>query len=335
MTISSIGDLAMSFQMRRDTAQAKLQLSRHTQELSSGVTIDVAAHLKGDFTRLSSIESDLVRLDGFQSVTEEHRHFVTTQQSVVQKLRDLGSLSATFLSLPEVANSTFVESAGSEALTTFEAAIQSLNTQSGGRTVFSGVAVDQPAVAPADTILTELEAALTVAGATTALDVANVVTDWFATGGGYDTTGYVGQSAASTPIRLSENETARPPVTAEDDAVRAQLAHFAMGALIGRNTLSIDQGELRELVRISGEALLGSNEQLVVLQAQIGRSENQIERAATEIAAQRDAMRLAKAELIEVDPYESATALQRAEAQLQTMYTITSRLSRLSLVEYL
>lgn len=335
MTISSIGDLAMNFQMRRDTAQAKAQLSRHTQELSSGVTIDVTAHLRGDFTRLSRIESDLVKLDGFRSITEEHGHFVTTQQSIIQKLRDLGSLSTTFLSLPEVANSTFVSSAGAEALTTFEAAVQSLNTQSGGRTVFSGVGVNQPAVAPADAILTELEAALTAAGATTALDVANVVTDWFAAGGGYDTTGYVGQSASASPVRLSENEVARPPATAQDDAIRAQLANFAMGALIGRNTLSIDQDEVRQLIRISGEALLGSNEQLVVLQAQIGRSENQIERAATENAAQRDALRLAKAELIEVDPYESATALQRAEAQLQTMYTITGRLSRLSLVEYL
>ena len=69
--------------------------------------------------------------------------------------------------------------------------------------MFSGVGVNQPAVAPADAILTELETALTAAGASTASDVANVVTDWFAVGGGYDTTGYVGQSASASPVRLS------------------------------------------------------------------------------------------------------------------------------------
>jgi flagellar hook-associated protein 3 FlgL len=335
MTISSIGDLAMSFQMRRDTAQVRAQLSRHTQELSSGVTLDIATHLRGDFTRLSSIENDLVKLDGFRVVTEEHRLHVTTQQSVIQKLRDLGSLSATFLSLPEVINSATIASAGAEALGSFEAAVQGLNTQAGGRTAFSGVGVHQPAIAPADTVLTEIETAIATAGATTAADIAVVVTDWFAPGGGYDTLGYIGDIASSVPVRLSDTETAPPPVTAEDGAIRDHLANLALGALVGRNNLTIGQDEVRQLIRLTGEALLSSSEGLVSLQARIGQSENQVERASIEISVQTDALQLARAELIEVDPYESATALQRAEVQLQTMYTLTSRLSRLSLVEYL
>ncbi len=39
--------------------------------------------------------------------------------------------------------------------------------------------------------------------------------------------------------------------------------------------------------------------------------------------------------LISVDPYETASKLQEAQTQLETLYSITARMSRLSLVNFL
>ena len=40
-------------------------------------------------------------------------------------------------------------------------------------------------------------------------------------------------------------------------------------------------------------------------------------------------------EIVAADPFDAATGLQAAEAQLEALYTLTARLSRLSLTEYL
>ena len=42
-----------------------------------------------------------------------------------------------------------------------------------------------------------------------------------------------------------------------------------------------------------------------------------------------------RAEILAADPYETATALSQTEASLQNLYALTSRLSRLSLTDYL
>ena len=52
-------------------------------------------------------------------------------------------------------------------------------------------------------------------------------------------------------------------------------------------------------------------------------------------AAEATALGLAREALIGADPYEAAAALEAAETQLETLYTLTARISRLSLVNFL
>lgn len=335
MTITSIGDLAANFQLRHDTARIKQDLTRITAELSSGVKADVVDHLGGDFGYLAGIEQGIARLSSYRAITEEHSLVIASQQQSLGKLREFGEISTTFLSLPDAANRTLIRNAGAEALANFASALSTLNTQVGGRIVFSGVATNLPAVADSETILASVEAELLVAGAASAQDVVTVVNDWFAAGGAYETVGYIGGAASTTDVVLSDYEVSDPPVTAEDDAIRRQLASLALGALLGRDVLAGDLDAQGDLARLTGESLLASGEDLIALQAQLGGVEAQIERASVEISAEADALALAKAQLIEVDPYDAASELQTAESQLQMIYAITARLSRLSLVEYL
>ena len=44
---------------------------------------------------------------------------------------------------------------------------------------------------------------------------------------------------------------------------------------------------------------------------------------------------IARLGIVSMDPYDAATALTEAESQLDTLYTVTARLSRLSLANYL
>lgn len=334
MTISSVGDLAISTQLRRDTARTSNNITRLTSELSSGVSTDLATRFKGDFGALSGLERGISRSESFKVVIAEQRLVFSTQQATLEKLRGLGELAGTFLTLPESANATLIDNAGAEALASFNTAFGSFNAQIGGKTIFSGVDTDRPALEDAEIVLSAIEAELVTAGAATASDVETVVTAWFSVGGGFDTVGYLG-GPEMNGTRISESETTQAPITAAAQEIRDQFAALTLGALLGRNVLSGNLEEQGNLIQTAAENLLAASEGLVSLQSRLGTVENQIERASVEVTTEGDALQLARASLIEIDPYEAAIELQGAETQLQAIYAITARLSRLSLVDYI
>ena len=51
--------------------------------------------------------------------------------------------------------------------------------------------------------------------------------------------------------------------------------------------------------------------------------------------AETSALEIARTDILAIDPYRTATELQSTETRLETLYTLTARLSRLSLSEYL
>jgi flagellar hook-associated protein 3 FlgL len=74
---------------------------------------------------------------------------------------------------------------------------------------------------------------------------------------------------------------------------------------------------------------------MVNLQAQVGFSEARIEALTVRHSTERASLEMARNDLLSVDPYQSATELEQVQFQLQSLYAITSRMSQLSLVNYL
>ncbi|MCV6591678.1 MAG: flagellin [Silicimonas sp.] len=335
MNITSIGDLARTLQLQRDTGRIKDDLNRLTKELSSGVDSNLVQKFKGNFQPLAGVERGLQRAESYLVVISEHQLVVDAQQGALGTLRELGDISSALLRAQETGDPTLVTSAGYDALARFTSALGNLNTQVGGQSVFSGVATDQAALADVETVLTAIETEITTAGAATAEDVAQVVRDWFATGGGFDTVGYLGGTQAGSGPQLSDGEVARGPITADQDGIRTFLAGLAMSSLLGRDVLAGDNVERGQLAQISGFELVEANDEIINLQADIGASEGQLGRARAEVMAESEMLQMTRTRLVEADPYETAVELQSAETQLQTLYTITSRLSRLTLTGYL
>ena len=336
MSLISIGDLAQSQQLRRDNGRLKNDLNRLASELSTGRVRDTAKHLGGDLNQLSGIERGLTRLVGFATVIDEVRLEVTARQSAVDAIRHLGQgVSSALLLVSGGSDPTLVNNAVRDAATKFDSVLSALNTHVGGRSVFAGTATDSPAVADRDAILNAIEAEILIAGAVTADDVRTVVEAWFASGGGFETIGYVGGTNAIPAMALSDTETLGPPPKADDARVRAALSGFAMAALVDRGVLSIDPTERTALARQAGEALLNADRPLIDLQVEIGEGEAQVERADTEVSSETNALKIARGELISTDPFDIATQLESVETQLRSLYAVTAKLQRLSLAEYL
>ncbi|HMO72969.1 MAG TPA: flagellin, partial [Paracoccaceae bacterium] len=229
------------------------------------------------------------------------------------------------------AASAMIAPAAREATSAFEAAVAALNTRLGDRSLFAGVATDGPALAPARDILDAI--ALAAAAETTAAGVEAAVGAWFA-----DPAGFAAQflgGAPRAPLLLSSEDTATLAVTALDPALRDTLASLALGALIDRGTPPLPDAERGALAQRAGERLLAGQTARAELQAAVGTQEGRIAAAARRNTAETAALEIARAGLLSVDPADTATRLQATQTQLETLYAVTVRLSRLSLADFL
>jgi flagellar hook-associated protein 3 FlgL len=71
------------------------------------------------------------------------------------------------------------------------------------------------------------------------------------------------------------------------------------------------------------------------LQGRLGLTQARIDQAQTRNTAEQSMLEIARADLVAIDPFEAATRMEAAQTQLETLYSVTARLSRLSLVDFL
>jgi flagellar hook-associated protein 3 FlgL len=211
--------------------------------------------------------------------------------------------------------------------------VSSLNSAAGGRSLLAGNATDTNPLADVETFRSELTNA--VAGATSVADVEAAVTAWFAPGGGFDTIGYTGSATPLNDFRLGDNRKVDMSLTAQDPAIAEVLKATAIAALVDEGVFAGDTESQLALVKRSGELLQAAQTGFTDLRARLGASQQAIELAQQSLSTEDYALQFARLEITAIDPFESAGKLDNVRVQLETLYSITARVSRLSLMEYL
>lgn len=335
MNALSIGDLAHTFQLRRQSAQIKQDLARLGAELTSGQVSDVSGHLGGRFASLTDYERDLTMLTRqIQSANE-----VQTQAGAMQLALDTIQTATTDLLGPLAIASTAGTptdraTMAQDARAKLGTIISALNADVAGRALFSGTSVTTPPLATVDTVLTELRGA--ISGATTAADVLAAADALFDTpGGGFETVIYQGGSADLQPISLGAGEAVSLSLRADNQALRDTIKAVALTALADDPALALDDAEARVFLQALPERVLATQDDVTGLRATVGFAEERTDEALSRLSAERTSVEIARGALLEADPYETATQLESAQVQLETLYTITARSSRLSLVNFL
>ncbi|MCB2094407.1 MAG: flagellar biosynthesis protein FlgL [Rhodobacteraceae bacterium] len=337
MNYISIGDIAQSFQLRRHNVQLQRHLQQLSEELTSGVKADLAEAVSGDFKVLAGIDRSLQNLAPYHTATTEAAQITASLQESFAVIQDMATqLAPGLLGVATSSDPALVDTLASDARQKFRAAVSTLNTQVGDRYLLSGAATDQKPLAGSQDILDALS--LAVAGQVTASGVQAAVAAWFdapAGGGGYLDTVYGGSASTLAPFALGEGDSALLDVTAADAPVRDMLEGLALGALLAEGVLSGFPAERTALATSAGESLFAANGQMAALRARIGTVEAHIDTAATRNAAEKSALEVARAGIVAADPYDTASALEAVQTQLETLYSLTARLSRLSLADFL
>jgi flagellar hook-associated protein 3 FlgL len=328
----SVGDASLTNILARQGAELRAQVQRAAQEVATGRHADIGQALRGDFSPLLAVDASLARLAAFKSTAADAAFQVAAQQASIQGLSQLASgISSALMGARDVATPAQIDTLAADARGRLASAVGLLNAQASGRAVFSGQATGTLPLGPVEDLLAELE---TVAvGATTAGQVAAAVTTWFANPLGFGA--FYQGGPALTPVPVAPDETAEVSTTAMDPAIRDTLSGLAMAALLDRDVLAGDPGERARLAATAGQHLMRGEDARITLQARIGAVEAQIESARTRNGAEETALGILRSETGSVDPYEAATRLETIRTQLESLYLVTARVSRLSLTEYL
>lgn len=334
MSITTIGDLAQSFQLRRETARLNSELQRLAGQLASGQKSDIVGAVAGDFRALSGIQRSLSSLDAYEVGAKEAALAAEVGQDILGRIaNDSSEISASLILVQESTDAQLTGAAAADARQKFSAAINGLNTNVAGRTLFSGQAFDRPALVDAETILGNLVTA--IGPQATAQDVLTAVDAWFAPGGGFETTAYVGSATPADRIEFGDGSSADPFLQATDPEIVETLKGLATAAIIDLGVLSSVPIERAALARAAGERLLSAGAELVSIRSDLGIAQERIDAARSRIASERSAFEFARVEILTADPLESASQLRQVEDQLQSLYVITGRLANLSLANYL
>ncbi len=336
MSLYSVGDMSQIHQLRRHSSELKSHATRLADEMTTGAKADTGAAVRGDFTALAGVERALASLGSFAIVTAEATQFAATQQVALGTVATLlGEAGPMLLSASTSTNPAVIAAATGDAAQKFATIIAALNTNTAGRYSFAGTASDTRPLAPAEDILAALGAA--TAGETTVSGYIAALEAWFdapAGNGGYLDAAYDG-GASLAPFPIASGERVEIATTAAAPEVRDLLKGMALGAMISQGAMADDVSARAALTRAAGDMTMSAAGAATALAARVGSIEAQIDDCATRNSAETAALGIARTAMTAADPYDTATALEAVQAQIETLYTLTARLSALKLTDYL
>lgn len=334
MNATSIGDLAQSFLLRHRNTALKQDMARLTQELATGQVADTRQALAGNYSYLTELERNLDVLAGYKTSLTEAGIFAANTQTALARFQDVGADLAN--SLVVSGGSTVGAQANdiaAEARTAVSVLVGTLNTRSAGRALFGGTATDRSPLASANVLLSDLKNA--VSGATTPDEMFAAATAWFDDPAGFDAVIYQGAAKTLSPVRLSDSESAALDTTATEPRLKEMLKFASLAALADDPSLGFDALQKSDVFLTAGTSLLGARDNLTALRSKIGFVEAQIDRATVRNTTELTSTGFERDALLSVDPYEAATRLEEVQFQLQSLYSVTARMSQLSLVNFL
>jgi flagellar hook-associated protein 3 FlgL len=334
MNTTSIGDMASSLVLRARSTALKTSMTTLSEELASGKTSDVAGRLKGDYSYLTDIDHNLSRLGGYAVVANEAALFADAAQIGLERMQGVAAaLGADILTINPTSIDVARLQTGKQARTGLDTVLSALNGSVGGRSLFAGTATKTSPMASSSALISALKTE--VSGMTLTSQIVQAIDDWFADSGGFKATMYSGSDQSLAPIQVGANEKVSLSLRADNSEFRSVLRNTAIAALATDPDLGLDQASQNALLKTAGEGLLNNDRGLTGLRADLGYAQSRIEVAGSRTAAARTSLEFARNELLAADPFETASRLEDIQFQLESLYTVTARASRLSLLSFL
>lgn len=335
MKVTGTSDLGRLAGLKRGTSDTRAALEKAGTEMTTGENTSRYDATSGNITRIFSIERELDRNKVFSNTISLTTVRVDTMQNalglILDPLQDLADALPSSVGIGDVSGSMVHARSARNAFTD---TVNALNTQSGGLSLFAGTGTDGPALAPAQSMLAELDT-LASSAATPEDAIAAVNAYFTAPGGGFYATGYVGSTEDLASVDIGDGRRLDYGVRADQSELVETLRSEALAAVVAGGAFSGDTTAQMTILKAAGTAMAASKEGILDLRASVGVTQETLEKATAARTAEKNTLDLARNAIMTVDPTEATSMYTALEAQLQAIYTVTSRLSQLSYVKYM
>ncbi len=329
----------MEMQARLNKSQREMSSGRVanlSETLGVDVSRDLAFGIRKDDLHAISQTNDVVasRLDATQASLD----------SIVQTAKDFRS--ALILAQKD-GSAAALQSEATTSLSTF---IATLNTTAAGEYVFGGVNTDiapivdyfaTPPAANKQALDAQFLATFgmpqsnPVVSSITASQMQSFLNGSFANlfAPGNWTAGWSNASSQTIQSRISLSQTQVTSVTANDPALQKLAAAYTMVSDLGLGGLSTPAYEtvVQNAIQYVDDAITG----LIQVQASVGVMQKNVATANDQISSQDGLLQTYIGQLEDVDPAEAASKVNDLMTQIESAYSLTSKISQLSLVKYL
>jgi flagellar hook-associated protein 3 FlgL len=335
MKVNGASDLARMQALQGRAFNTRAALDRAAKELTTGQKTSRYEATGGNLTRLFALERSLDRNAVFsETISLTELRLDVMQESLGRILAPVESLAIDLTSAVGQGDVATALLHAETARLNFKDAVGTLNTQVAGLSLFAGTATDSTAMAPADAILADLDAL--AAGAATAADAITAIDAYFQKpAGAFYASGYIGATDDLSPVEIGEGQRMDYGMRADTDELVAVLRAQALGAVVAGGAFAGQPAEQMTLLGTSGARLLAAKEGILDLRARVGVSQEAVERARAERIGERDTLDIARAKIVATDPLESASNYQTLQVQLESIYTVTSRLANLRFANFM
>lgn len=313
-------------------ANLKMQSEQARIEVVTGRKADLKIALGSDIGNVQLMQKAIDDLAGFrQSATNGLGRAAVTQLSLGRAAEEAATLGADLLSALGVEDESGVTLAGVRAKLDLESAIAGFNERYEGRALFSGDAVDQTPLADTETLLTDIRGIY--AGAADATQFEIDLDFYFNDpAGGFATGIYQGGAGDAPSVEISDGDLVAYSAKADEPAVRDLFRSLATIVVAAEVSPSPDR---TQILSNAGEGIIEAGIGLTEIRSRVGAAEGRMQAALDRLNAEEPILTAAFNEKTSVDSFETASRLQQLEAQLQTSFVLTARISQLSLANFI
>jgi flagellar hook-associated protein 3 FlgL len=348
---TSVSTLAAHLQLNSSVRSLQRSLLVAQKELSSGVKADLVAALRDRAAEDVDLRNALGEIAEFKGTTELVASRMDTMQTALSGIREMASqMRNTVLTSRDAVSRGYLREAAATAIDRINSF---LNAQIAGRTLFAGIETGTAPMQEANTIngatgfspqqavnqvianlgpITDAASALAVAngpdGISAVFDDSNSDPNLR-----YSTTFYNGATTGTMAARLDHGYEVSYGVRADDPAMRELLQGLYMLAAVPYGSVPEDA-----YIAWQDEAVAHINagfQGVIDLSAELGYKQSVVNNAITQHEAAIVQINNQVATLEAADPFETALRLSQLQTQLEATFSLTARMSELSLTRFL
>jgi len=337
MKTTSISSQTISTAMQLTVSNAQTEIAKLQKEAVTGTYADAGLQLG---TRTSTSIDYTRESSRLQSIVDSNSVAEQRMDASQLAMKNMSSSAQTLLNSVIALSGNTDASSKSVAATTATSVLENFasyaNTAVNGEYLFSGINTDAQTLD--DTFVSDVSADLKTKFNTafpdpstvTASDITTFLQDYQDT---FDWPAKTHASDSTMSSRISTSETVSTSTTANSDGFKSLvLASVISSQLVNAGLNPSAMKVVNDTTtKLAGSAIAGIDTQ----RAQIGLSQERVEKANTYMNAQKTIIDTQLNDLVGIDTYEASTRLTTLLNQVETSYTITSKIQGLSLVKYI